>query len=502
MKILLSTLNTKYVHSNLALRYLYAVSGSYQNYIEIAEFNINHNDDYIFTELMRRDSKLYCFSCYIWNIERILYLTEMLKKARPNARILLGGPEVSFEGEEFLFNNPHIDFVIQGEGEGAFSNFLPQYFSKFPVYEEVLGLMYRDGPMIRRNKPSLLLKFDSVPNPYDSLPAEEDKVIYYESSRGCPFRCAYCLSSIEHQVRVLPIERVKTDLNYFIYKKVKQVKFVDRTFNFDSNRALEIMRYLIEKDNGVTNYHFEMCGEFFTEAQYKLLSQARHGLFQFEIGVQSTNPPTLNSVNRRGEFAKVEEAVLRIKAIGGIHLHLDLIAGLPLEDYNLFSRSFNDVYALQPDMLQIGFLKLLKGTQLREESKLYGYIYRRLPPYEVITNSYISAEGLVRIKMIEEVLDLYYNRTGFNHTLEAALAYYDNAFDFYEELAVWYYSRGHQKKSHRKEDLYRILRSFLRRWGKEGGEYVFDGVLREDMSEYLNSEAVKNFEKEGWAMNL
>jgi radical SAM superfamily enzyme YgiQ (UPF0313 family) len=502
MKVLLTTLNTKYVHSNLALRYLYAVAGDYRDHVEIAEYTINHNDDYIFTELMRRDSKLYCFSCYIWNIERILYLAECLKKAKPNVRILLGGPEVSFEGEDFLFNNPHIDFVIQGEGEAAFSNFLVQYFSSLPVYEEVLGLMYRDGNMVRRNKPSPLLKFESVPNPYDFLPAEDDKILYYESSRGCPFRCAYCLSSIEHQVRALPMERVKTDLNYFIYKKVKQVKFVDRTFNYDANRSLEIMRYMVEKDNGVTGYHFEICGDLLTEAHYKLLKEARPGLFQFEIGVQSTHPPTLSSVNRRGDFGKVEEAVKRLQAVGGIHLHLDLIAGLPMEDYNVFRHSFNDVYSLQPDTLQIGFLKLLKGTQLREEARLYGYIYRRLPPYEVITNSYISADGLVRIKMISEILDLYYNREGFKNTIRAALSYYENPFDFYEELAVWYYGRGHQKKSHKKEDLYRILRSFLRRWGKEGGEYVFDGVLREDMGAYLNSEAVKYFEKEGWAMNV
>ncbi|NCB41178.1 MAG: DUF4080 domain-containing protein [Clostridia bacterium] len=501
MKILLTTLNTKYVHSNLALRYLYAVAGDYRDCIEIAEYTINHYDDYIFTELMRRDSKLYCFSCYIWNIDRILYLVENLKKAKPNVKILLGGPEVSFEGEEFLFNNPYVDFVIQGEGEGTFSNFLAQYFSSLPNYEEILGLMYRDGSFVKRNSPCPLLKFESVPNPYDFLPAEEDKVLYYESSRGCPYRCAYCLSSLEHQVRALSLERVKTDLNYFIYKRVKQVKLVDRTFNFDANRSLEIMKHIIQKDNGITNFHMEMCGELFTEDYYTLLQGVRPGLFQFEIGVQSTNQSTLNSVNRRGNFSKVEEAVKRLQKIGGIHLHLDLIAGLPLEDYSTFRHSFNDVYSLNPNEFQVGFLKLLKGTQLRDEAKLYGYVYRSKAPYEIITSSYISADGLIRIKMIADMVDIYYNRSGFVRTIEAVLKYYDNPFDFYEELGVWYYSRGHQSKSHSKEDQYRIIRSFLRRWGKEDGEYLFDNVLKEDMSEFLNEDAMKRFEKKGWILN-
>lgn len=501
MKILLTTLNTKYVHSNLALRYLYAVAGEYRDHIEIAEYTINHYDDYLFTELMRRDSKLYCFSCYIWNIERILYLAETLKKAKPNIKILLGGPEVSFENEDFLFNHPYIDFVIQGEGEGTFSKFLNQYFSGLPNYESILGLLYRDNSLVKKNGPCPLLKFESVPNPYDVLPAEDDKVLYYESSRGCPFRCAYCLSSINHQIRALSLERVKSDLNYFLYKRVRQVKLVDRTFNFDANRSLEILKHIIQKDNGVTNFHMEMCGELFTDAYYDVLKGARPGLFQFEIGVQSTNQPTLNSINRRGNFSKVEAAVKRMQEIGGIHLHLDLIAGLPLEDYNLFRHSFNDVYNLKPDAFQVGFLKLLKGTQLREEAKLYGYIYRSKAPYEVITNSYISADGLVRIKMIADMVDLYYNRNGFRHTLDAVLKYYENAFDFYEELGVWYYGRGHQKKSHGKEDQYRILRSFLRRLGKDGGEYLFDSVLKEDMAEYLTPEVIKNFEKKGWILN-
>lgn len=500
MKILLTTLNSKYIHSNLALRYLHAAAGAYRDQMEIDEYTINHTDDYIFTELMRKDSRLYCFSCYIWNIERILYLAQTLKQAKPNIKILLGGPEVSYEGEAFLFEHPAVDFVIQGEGEASFFAFLEQYSATLPDYQSVPGLLYREGALVRRNKACPPLKFESVPNPYELLPAEEDKILYYESARGCPFQCAYCLSCLDRQVRPLPLDRVREELKYFIYKRVKQVKFVDRTFNYDAWRSLEILRYLIEKDNGVTNYHFEICAELMTEAHYELLKTARPGLFQFEIGVQSTHPATLGAINRRGNFEKVAEATERLQKIGGIHLHLDLIAGLPLEDYNLFRRSFNDVYSLQPDALQVGFLKLLKGTPLREDARMYGYVFRQKPPYEVITNNYLSADGLVRIKMIAEMVDFYYNRGGFGQTLQEALGSSCNAFDFYEELALWYYEKGHARKSHRKEDLYRILRLFLEKWAPEGAEHRFDEKLEADLAGALNPEAVKRFAKEGWAL--
>ncbi|HRV33431.1 MAG TPA: DUF4080 domain-containing protein, partial [Anaerovoracaceae bacterium] len=325
-------------------------------------------------------------------------------------------------------------------------------------------------------------------------------ILYYESSRGCPFRCAYCLSCIDRQVRALPLDRVREDLKYFIYKRVKQVKFVDRTFNYDAYRSLEIMKYLIEKDNGFTNYHLEICGELLTEEHYRLLEGVRPGLFQFEIGVQSTNPSTLNAINRRGNFEKITEAVQRLRKIGGIHLHLDLIAGLPLEDYSRFRHSFNDVYNLQPDAFQVGFLKLLKGTPLREDAKIYGYVYRQKAPYEVITNSYISADGLVRLKMIADMVDLYYNRGGFKGTLNKALSASGNPFDFYEELALWYYLKGHQRKNHKKEDLYRILRDFLIQWNGDEENNEFDDLLEADLAQAINPEVVKRLRKEGWAL--
>lgn len=500
MKILLTTLNSKYIHSNLALRYLYAAAGSHRDQMEIDEYTINHSDDYIFTELMRKDSRLFCFSCYIWNIERTLYLAQMLKQARPNVHILLGGPEVSYEDEEYLFRHPYIDFVIQGEGEGAFFSFLEQYAATVPDYEQSPGLLYRSGGLVRRNEPHPPLKFETVPNPYAFLPAEDDKVLYYEASRGCPYKCAYCLSCIDNHVRVLPVERVKEDLKYFIYKRVKQVKFVDRTFNFDERRSLELMRYIVETDNGITNYHFEVCGELLTDEHYAVLASARPGLFRFEIGVQSTNPATLEAIRRRGDIDLIARAIHRIKGIGGVELHLDLIAGLPYEDYHLFRRSFNDVYGLGVDMLQVGFLKLLKGTPLRDEAARYGYVFRQQAPYEVITNSYISADGLVRIKMIEELVDLYHNRGGFEKTLARVLSDSSNAFDFYEAFALWYYDAGHQKRNHRKEDLYRILRAFLLRWAPASAGETLDRTLIADLADATNKDVALRFESEGWEL--
>jgi len=288
-------------------------------------------------------------------------------------------------------------------------------------------------------------------------------------------------------------------LKYFVYKRVQQVKFVDRTFNFNEKRSLDIMRFIVESDNGVTNYHLEMCGELLTPAHYALLASARPGLFRFEIGVQSTNPQTLEAIRRRGDINLISEAVAKIHDIGGIELHLDLIAGLPYEDYQLFRKSFNDVYALGADTLQVGFLKLLKGTPLRDDAARYGYIFRQKAPYEVITNSYISADGLVRIKMIEEMVSLYHNRGGFGGVLDYVLRK-GNAFDFYEAFALWYYDQGYQQRNHRKEDLYRILRAFLKVWMPAASGETMDQMLISDLAHATNADVAQRFESEGWTL--
>ncbi len=501
MKILLTTLNSKYVHSNLALKYLYASASMRMNSIDLLEFTINNEDDYIFTELLRKSYDVICFSCYIWNVDKTLYLAENLKKARPEIKILLGGPEVSYDAIPFMSQHKFIDFIISGEGEASFSELAEVLLADSRDYEKIGGLTYRFDGKIYVNPPAPPLQFESVPFPYLNLVCEEDKIMYYESSRGCPFQCSYCLSSIERRVRTLSMERVRSDLSYFIYKKVKQVKFIDRTFNWDKKRCLEIMKYLIASDNGETNFHFELCGDLLDEELLRLLSDARPGLFQFEIGVQSTNEKALQACSRKCDFAKLAENVKRLVEMGNIHIHLDLIAGLPYEDYPSFRKSFNDVYSLGAHQLQLGFLKLIKGAPIREQASEHEYVYRSQAPYEIISNKYISALALIRLKKIENVLELYHNRGGFGRTLEyAAFQLTETPFDFYEELADYFYLKGFQHKSHKKEDLYRIFYLYAG-WKERFTPNVKDKIqelLILDMQDTLNPEAIKKFERKGW----
>ena len=498
MKILLTTLNSKYVHSNLALKYLYAVAQPWASHMELKEYTINNTSDYVFGELIRGEYDVICFSCYIWNIRQICDLAENIKRARPDTIIALGGPEVSFETEAFLNEHPWADFILMGEGEEIFRQWMEQLFSDEPNFGEVNGLAWKGGV----NPPATTLPMDEIPFPYEYLPAEDDKVLYYESSRGCPFRCAYCLSSVDKTIRALPLERVKRELSYFIYKKVKQVKFIDRTFNYDLERSKEIFRYLIERDNGVTNFHFEICGDLIDDEMLEILKTARKGLFQFEIGVQSTNRQVLKNCGRGGDFGKLAWTVEAIRDMGNIHLHLDLIAGLPGEDLKSFRTSFNDVYRLKPDALQLGFLKVLKGSPMMAMAEEFGIVWRRQAPYETLFTTEIGADELVHLKMVEELLDLYWNRGGFAHTVNFMTdVEFDEPFDFYEAFAIYYFGEGHHHKSHKKEDLYRIFDAFGA--ALDDGEIKEDvrALLKKDMAETLNPEAIKKFEKKGWELS-
>jgi radical SAM superfamily enzyme YgiQ (UPF0313 family) len=524
MKILLTTLNAKYIHSNLAMKYLYAASGEARDTIELREFTINQENDLIYTELMRCESDLIGFSCYIWNIERILELADTIKKASPETKILLGGPEVTYRAEQILNENPSIDMILSGEGEESFPKLLRVLFeeagegTKFSEqpdanvisdFEKALGLYGIDGLAFRKedsivvNSSSEAVDFENVPFPYLYLPCDPDKIVYYESSRGCPFRCTYCLSSLEKDVRAIPIDRVKQDLRYFLYKGIRQVKFIDRTFNYDKERAAEIFRFLISADNKTTNFHFELCGELLDDEMIDLLAGARPGLFQFEIGVQSTNPETLKAIRRSTDLQKLSSNVKRIRAKNNIHLHLDLIAGLPYEGMETFRKSFNDIYALRPHVLQLGFLKMLPGTPIRKHADEYGYLYRDKAPYEVIANRFLSAKELVRIKMIEAVLDRFYNRGGFLETLEyAAEGLLMSPFDFYEEFAIFYYKKGFQISPQSKENLYRVLAGYGR-WKDtdiSGTGETMQEVLMKDMQRTLNPEDLKKFIKQGWEL--
>ena len=458
MKILLSTLNSKYIHSNLALKYLYTAAAGICDSIEIKEFTINNSDDYVFSEIVAGEYDAVCFSCYVWNIEETLYLSENIKKARPDLLIVLGGPETSYETEKTMAEHEFIDFIIMGEGEYTFNCLVRALTSFDTEYEKIKGLAFRRAGEVTVNQSADTLVFESVPFPYNLLTCESDKIIYYESSRGCPFHCTYCMSSLERKVRALPLERVFKDIVYFLGNSVKQVKFVDRTFNWDNNRCKEIIGYILKRDNGVTNFHFEICGDLMDEAFIGLLSQARKGLFQFEVGVQSVNKKALASVRRSVAVDKVLRNTRKLTALGNVKVHVSLIAGLPFEDYNAFKKSFNASYLLSADTFQLGFLKLLKGTEMRETAADYRYEFRSRAPYELISNMFLSAGDVCRLKQVEKMLNLYYNRGGFEKALEyATRVLAETPFGFFEELSIYYGLKGFQNRSHKKEELYEIL---------------------------------------------
>lgn len=507
-KVLLTSLNSKYVHSNPALKYLYMAASDICSGLEIREFTINNSRDYIFNELVMGDYDAVCFSCYIWNIEKTLELAADLKKAKPQVSILFGGPEVSYDSAEFMEDHGFVDFLIYGEGEDVFAKWCSAFCRESGVadglfeVEDIPGLVYRDGSSgaVKVNPPQQPVAFCDSPFLYASFPCEKDKVIYYEASRGCPFNCSYCISSIDRSIRELSVDRVKEDLSFFFSEKVNQVKFLDRTFNWDKKRSLELFRFLIENDNGVTNFHFEVCADLLDDEIMSALKRARRGLFQFEIGIQSTNEPTLKAVNRSTDTEKVMENVRRLVALGNAHIHVDLIAGLPYEDYETFRRSFNDVYSLGADNLQLGFLKLLKGTEIRENADKYNYLYMEKAPYQVISNDFITAKELCRLKQIEEVLDLYNNRGGFAGSLAYAIDEMGaEPFGFYEALADYYYKKGYQHRSHKKEDLYRILYGFSVE-NDLGDEML--RLIEEDLEETMNFDAVKKFRKKGWEIDV
>lgn len=497
MKILLTTLNSQYVHSNPALKYLYTVAADAAEEVSIQEFTINNEYSYVYGELVRANYDMVCFSCYIWNIEQTKVLAADLKKARPDMKICLGGPEVSYDSHIFALENPWVDFILCGEGEYSFYRFLEVLDDEEPPFNTVPGLVYHQDGKIYINPQTEPMDFNAIPFLYSLLECESDRVVYYESSRGCPFRCAYCLSSIEKTVRPLDLDRVKSDLRYFLYKKVMQVKFIDRTFNYDEERTYEIFKYLIENDNGITNFHFEICADLLTERLLTLLGRARKGLFQFEIGIQSANPDTLRAVNRKENIYPVLHNTEKLLALGNIHIHVDLIAGLPYETYELFARSFNKVYALGADTFQMGFLKVLKGTPLTQMEESYGIVARETAPYEIISNNWLSSVELARLKTIEKMLDIYYNRGGFGSTLKALFDFVGKEpFDLFEALADFYYGVGYQHKNRKKEQQYRILRQFALSLGME--DEAVKAALEADLKQAFNPEEVKRFLKRGW----
>lgn len=524
MRFLLVAINAKYIHSNPAVyslrayaeRFCHALSAAAassggaaqagQAEIEIAEYTINQPFWEILAGLYGKKPDAVGFSCYIWNREPVFALARELGKLLPHVPVWLGGPEVSYDPEETLCALPSAAGVMIGEGEETFRELIELYAGVRPSLSEETGSLWKDGLWpdpkeirgiafrtrpgggVRRTPERPLLPLDQIPFFYeeDREPdAFRNRIIYYESSRGCPYRCSYCLSSIDKTVRFRDAARVKKELQFFLDKKVPQVKFVDRTFNCSHSHAMEIWRYLREHDNGVTNFHFEIAADILTEEELELLGSLRPGLLQLEIGVQTTNPDTLRAIRRPADWTRLAENVRRLRQGRNIHIHLDLIAGLPGEDMESFRRSFDDVYACRPDQLQLGFLKVLKGSHMKEMAAGYGIGYTDFPPYEVLFTRWLSYSDVLTLKRVEEMVELYYNSAQFTHTLPVLEKRFVSPFAMFQRLAEFYEEEGLFRQSPSRMYRYQALLDFaVREDPKREALYrellTFDLYLREN----------------------
>lgn len=538
MKILLAAINAKYIHSNLAVYSLRACAGEYQEAVEIAEFTINNQKDYILEQIYKKKPDVLCFSCYIWNLDYVESIAREFHKLCPSIPIWVGGPEVSYEVEDFLQTHPEITGVMIGEGEETFRELCSYYVESEKEAQEIemqhtcervdmeigvdaqsmdtesmcvnidmkdsnmirwrdrddrsgkkelqqiRGIAYREscnvckgddvqrnqiaeksatasGLRIVRTESRGIMDMSEIPFCYNTMEDFSNRIIYYESSRGCPFSCSYCLSSVDKTLRFRDLALVKKELQFFIDQKVPQIKFVDRTFNCNHKHAMEIWRFVKEQDNGVTNFHFEVSADLLNEEELALIADMRPGLIQLEIGVQSTNEVTIQEIHRTMKLERLQEVVRQIQAGGNIHEHLDLIAGLPYEDYLTFRRSFNEVFAWKPNQLQLGFLKVLKGSYMYEHAKEYGILYHDTPPYEVLSTNWLSYDEVLRIKQVEEMLEVYYNSGQFEITMKILEKLFENAFDMFQELGEFYECKGYFGMSHSRIRRCEILLEFL-----------------------------------------
>ncbi len=462
MKILLAACNAKYIHSNPAVYDLRAFASEYKEHILLGEYTINQTKDEILKEIYRSGAEVVCFSCYIWNISFVRELIFDLKKILPGTAFWVGGPEVSFDAENFLKEMPQVTGVMVGEGEETFLELARYYIEKKGTLADIRGIAFRENGEIFHNGWREVMDLSRVPFAYEQTEDFANRIIYYESSRGCPFSCSYCLSSIDKKLRFRNLELVKKELQFFLDKKVPQVKFVDRTFNCKHDHAMEIWKYILEHDNGVTNFHFEISADLLREEELELMSRMRPGLIQLEIGVQSTNPDTIRAIHRNMDLKKLEASVARVKSFGNIHQHLDLIAGLPCEDYESFRRSFEQVYRMKPDQLQLGFLKVLKGSSMYHEAQKYEILYKEKEPYEVLSTAWLSYEDILKLKMVESMVEVYYNSGQFRKTLSWIETYYQEMFSFYESLGAYYEEKGYEEISHSRLRRYEILLEFLK----------------------------------------
>lgn len=489
MNILLVGINAKYIHSNLAIRYLQRyLENSTAYHAEIAEYTINHRIDTIMREIYEQAPELIGFSCYIWNFEYVKELTVELKKLLPNAVFVWGGPEVSYQSEQYIGNDA--DYIICGEGEQTFAELVHRLESGQVPEKRVL---YGEP-----------VEMDTIPFVYDDLADLKNRIIYYESSRGCPFQCQYCLSSIEKRVHFHSMERTLSDLDFFLAHQVMQVKLVDRTFNCDKKRTKELWRYLLAHDNGVTNFHFEIAGELIDEECLTLLSQARKGFFQLEIGVQSVNPLTLREIRRETDMEQLFAVVRRIKEMGNIHIHLDLIAGLPYEDIESFAHSFNTVYALGPHQLQLGFLKVLKGSGICQKQAEYGIVHTDKPPYEVLYTNWLSYDDVLRLKLVEDMVERYYNSNRYKLSCNYLCSLFDSPFAFFDALGHYYKENKFHLEAVSEIDSYTVLYEFLNTLGR-GDLEKFKWLAKYDLyshkkakkwPEWMNNDLVLQYKQQ------
>ena len=505
MKILLVACNAKYIHSNLAVYDLQAYASDYADHIVLKEYTINQQKDDIMRDIYLEHPEVVCVSCYIWNLSFVKELMADLIKILPGADFWAGGPEVSYDAEKFLAENSEFKGVMVGEGEETFKELAGYYVEKNPQnLKDMTGICYRDGDQIIHNGWRQIMDLSSIPFIYKDLSEFKNRIIYYESSRGCPFSCSYCLSSIDKKLRFRDTETVKKELQFFIDNKVPQVKFVDRTFNCKHDHAMAIWKYINEHDNGVTNFHFEISADLLREEELQEMSTMRPGLIQLEIGVQSTNPDTIKAIHRTMDFEKLKGIVDRIHSFGNIHQHLDLIAGLPYEDYDSFRNSFNDVYALKPQQLQLGFLKVLKGSHMMEMCREYGIVYKTQEPYEVLSTKWLDYDHVLKLKTVENMVEVYYNSGQFQNTLEYLENFFPDAFSIYERLGSFYMEKGYGDVSHTRMRRYEILLEFLEdvpeiSMDQVKDQMVYDLYLRENLKSRPGfARDQKPFERQIW----
>lgn len=491
MKILLTAINSKFIHSNLAVRYLKSFTNDLPYEGKIREFTINDREERILEEIIKEDPDVVAFSTYIWNVELIERLANLIKKVNSNIEILYGGPEVSFDSVQFLRNNIG-EYVIEGEGEKTYRDFVLYKLGELDI-DKVRGLHYKNSGDVYSNEKRPLMSMDEIVFPYEEDEDLSNKIVYYEASRGCPFNCKYCLSSTSHGVRFLDIERVLEELNYFIKKKVKLVKFVDRTFNCNHKFSMAIWNFLINA-NTETSFHFEISADILKDEEIKLLSKAPEGRFQFEVGVQTTNDDVLRNINRFVNFSDIKEKVLELMSIKNIKQHLDLIAGLPGEDYNSFVKSFNDVYSIHPEEIQLGFLKLLKGSSMREEAKMYGMEYSPYTPYEILKTNLVSYEEMIKLKKVEEMVDKYYNSQKFNYIIKFFEKKFNTPFEFYYALGKFFEENGYFNRNIGNIEYYKVFLEFNKKILKSDNKYL-DNIVKFNYLLYNKRRGLPNFLK-------